>query len=331
MKINFRNPKFLRAARIVIAAIIGTLITNLSNIQHSVWIVISIIVVLYDQSTVGGTLQKGLFRASATILSAAISILTLYVFHNNQLANEIIAITGIFLYAYFFIGTKKSYIGAIGGVTLAILLLSNIANVDAAISRTLTIVMGVILGALTMIFFFPEYANKTKNQVLIHLLSQLENTLSNFMSKNISLEELHADFVSYERSYIQQLAQINRLMEESKFEMKIFQKKHLNNKLYQNMILHFRRINRLTGVLVHHLSDNKPRFDNNVAIVLKTIIEEIRDIKYFIHKNVPKEHDKTPEINIRIDTDDYELLFIIQTGKHILSEICLIRTIIQEI
>lgn len=328
MQINFRNPQFLRSARLVIAAIVGILITKLSSIQHSVWIVISIIVVLYDQSTVGGTIQKGIFRASATILSAIISIFTIYVFHNNLLINEIVSVIGIFLYGYFFMGTKKSYIGSIGGVTLAILLLSSIGDANAAISRATTIVIGVILAALTMIFFFPQYANKTKNQILVHLLSQLENRLSNFMNKNISLEELHTDFVIYERGYIQQLAQINRLMEESKFEIKIFHKKYLNNKLYQDMILHFRRINRLTGVLVHHLSDNKPRFDNNVAIVLNTIIEEIMSIKHFILKNMRKDQKQFSDLNLTIDTNNHEVIFIIQTAKHILSEICLIQRII---
>lgn len=93
----FGGQQLIRALRLVFAAIIGLIIAHLSHLPHSVWIVISIVVVLFDQSTVGGTIQKGGLRIIATIISACISIMALYLFKNNLLINEIIFILCLFM------------------------------------------------------------------------------------------------------------------------------------------------------------------------------------------------------------------------------------------
>lgn len=326
MIINTKNLHLISAIRLIFASTIGLIIGYLTNLPHSVWIVISIVVVLFDQSTVGGTIQKGIFRASATILSALISIFTLYLFKNNILINDIVFILCLFVYAYYFMGTKKSYIGVIGSVTIAIILLGDVGSIEGAVLRSITILLGVILAALSMLFFFPQYANKNKNQLLTHLLSQLENTLNNFMNKHITFEELHEDFIHYESTYLQQITLVNRLIDESKFEIKLFHKRRLDNKAYQETILHFRRINRLVGVLIHHLPNSNFRFNYNLAKIINDVIAKIKYVK----KYLTQQDNSWQNIIINkneyagFDTTDQDLLFAVHTIKHISSEIDLI-------
>lgn len=42
-------------------------------------------------------------------------------------------------------GTKKSYIGVLGSVTIAIILLNDPVNTSSAIFRSITIIIGVLL------------------------------------------------------------------------------------------------------------------------------------------------------------------------------------------
>ena len=93
---------------------------------------------------------------------------------------------------------------------------------------------------------------------------------------------------------------------------------------YQDSILHFRRINRLVGVLIHHLPETKLRFNSDLTQIINDVIVKIRLIKNFLTQN-------QLDINA-INEKDYpetaitnqDLLFAIHNVKHISREIDLI-------
>lgn len=150
------SEKTIMAARMAISMIIALIITTYFEIVEPTWVYISLFIVLFEQRTIGASLTRCSMRAIATISSALYSLIVILLFHNAYLMNIIGFVIGIFLYTYLFLGTKQSYIGILGCVTLAICLI-NYNDFTFVFMRPTNVIIGILIGFFTLRFFFqPE-------------------------------------------------------------------------------------------------------------------------------------------------------------------------------
>ena len=139
------STKLIRALRLVLALGAGFTLIHHLKIHMSNWVMVTTTIVLFDQQTVGGTLNRGRLRFWATFYGAALSILCILLFpHQPLVIWSFIAVT-TFGYGYLYMGSKDSYIGVMGVVTVSILLVNVGFSTPlvAALYRLSDIVIGI--------------------------------------------------------------------------------------------------------------------------------------------------------------------------------------------
>ena len=199
-------------------------------------------------------------------------------------------------------GTKKSYIGILGIVTLAILLLSGEApNFDNALYRLLDIVIGIAFALLSIILFFPEYATNKAYELINVSLLDIVNLLNMAKTEN-NLEIIQQQILQIENKFINDVANFNKTIEEAKYEWHARRNPQLIER-YNKAYLQIRRLYRLIIVIFYYELDNKKlttphikELFNQLSKILKNIISnKINENKenYLIAKNII---DQLPEI-----------------------------------
>lgn len=149
----------IRATRLILANLILYLITWYYQIPEREWALITVWFVMYDYTYVGDVWLKSWYRFLGTIFSALYGLIIIYFFYNNVVIKMLAFIPAIFIYAYFFMDTKRAYIAIIGGVTLSIILLNH-NDIGAAILRVFNVILGILMSMFMMRFFYPQYADK---------------------------------------------------------------------------------------------------------------------------------------------------------------------------
>lgn len=146
--LRLNQSSLIRSSRILLAMITGYTIAEILHIDHPLWIFTTSIVVIFDQSTIGGAVLRGFLRFSATIAGATIGLLVLVIFHNNQITNDITILICTFIFGYFFMDTKYSYIGVLGSIIIVIVLSTDLGNTDGikiAMDRVISILIGTVI------------------------------------------------------------------------------------------------------------------------------------------------------------------------------------------
>ena len=143
----------------------------------------------------------------------------MYCCGNDPVIDMAALVAGLFVYAYYFMGGDKVYIGTIGAVTLTIVLL-NYNDIDAAILRVLNIFIGVI-GSMFMIrFFYPQYARDKILGVQSDLVEGISHLLEDYLDKSLPQTTLQQRFLSFDHVYSGLNALFNRFIIEAKMETK---------------------------------------------------------------------------------------------------------------
>lgn len=213
------SEKTIMAARMVISLIIALIITTYFNIVEPTWVYISLFIVLFEQRTIGASLTRCSMRAIATLSSALYSLIIILLFHNAYLMNIIGFVIGIFLYTYLFLGTKKSYIGILGCVTLAICLI-NYNNFTYVFMRPTNVIIGILIGFFTLRFFFPTRATKVLILEIQKFLTEYA-TLSLYLA-NIedSTTDLHQHLEQCESNIAALILRFQTLISEAQVEIR---------------------------------------------------------------------------------------------------------------
>ncbi len=245
------------------------------QVPEGEWALITACIVLFEYTTVGGVLTKSYLRFLATFTSAIYSILVIYFFDNNPLVNIIAAIAGLFLYSYFFMDGKQSYVGILGSVTLTIMLF-NYNNIDAAILRPFNIIIGIIIAVVTLRFFYPEYARDRVMKAQADFILNLIQMLQNFLDTHKTLEVVKAEYLDYENKLIAGVASFNRYIEEAKIETKKMPLFITGN---ISIFGHAKRIYRLLSVLIYHLATDEIRTNSLIRENINEIIQRLETMR----------------------------------------------------
>jgi uncharacterized membrane protein YgaE (UPF0421/DUF939 family) len=217
--VGIDKEKTIRTWRLALTCIFLFLISWHYEIPESSWALVTIWFVMYEYSTVGGVLNKGLLRFLGTVLSALYGIIIIYFGGNNPLINLLALIPGLFIYTYFFMGNDKSYTGTIGAVTLTIVLL-NYNNIDVAIVRVFNVILGIVASIVMIRFFYPQYARNLviENQIL--WLNQLTALLQSYLDLCQEHGTVKNKSYDLEHSMLTNSPTYTRLVNEAKMETK---------------------------------------------------------------------------------------------------------------
>ena len=296
--------------------LLGLVVTNVFHIPHPMWLFITLVVVLFDQSTVGGAIYRGMLRVSATLAAASLGFLVLIIFHNNHIVNQITILCGTLIFAYFCMDRKHSYVGVLGSITLIMILADN-SGLELPFIRVITILSGTVVAILSMMVFFPLYAKNKIKQQIIDYLERIENTINIFISEEHSLADTQEHILKIESGLTTEITAFNRLADESRFESKI----RIN---YSRISLHIRRINRLLNIIFLNLPNDDIRYDLRLKIDLSNLAAVFNIIRNGIILGESCNCDNLltvdySTIDIRSATD-YELVFIYSTVNRIINE-----------
>ena len=320
------KSRLIRSSRILLAMVTGFIITKICHIEHPLWLFITSIVVIFDQSTVGGTVLRGSLRFSATIVGAIIGLLVLFIFHNNQAANDITILICILIFAYLFMDTKYSYIGVIGSITILIVLSTDLSNSDGisiGIDRIISILLGTIIAVANMIFFYPNYA---KHSIVTHIdksLEKIEITIKIFTNNNYSTSEISERILQVESEITTDITKFNRLIDEMKYET-------ITKINYPSTFIHIRRINRLLNVIFLEHNDKDIRTDIKLIKKLTQITNELDAIRQRLSNNSKN------KINLKIlkyseQAISHELIFIYSIVNKVIKELIELDTALTQI
>ena len=313
--IKLDKPRLIRSSRILLAMITGYFITKVFHIEHPLWLFITSIVVIFDQSTVGGAVFRGYLRFSATIAGAIIGLLVLHFFHNNPIANDITILIFTLVFAYLFMDTKYSYIGVISSITILIVLSSDFNNADGiniAIDRVISILIGTVIAVATMIVFYPNFATKNIIRHISSSLKEIEATIKIFTNKNYSISEISERILEVEDEITANITKFNRLVDEINYETR--------TKIdYHSIFIHIRRINRLLNVIFQDINNEDIRKDVLLITSLNQLTSELVKIRQRLSKKGSQET-CLPFLEYSEQNIDHELIFIYATVNRVINE-----------
>ncbi len=163
------SERLIHSVKTAIAVAIGFSLTRIVSFAYAQWIIITILVVMCAQIYVGGALQKGYLRFLGTLCGCCIALVVIEIFHSSVLSVFLALVIASFIFSYIATSSKEalSYLGTMGCVTLALILLGQKeSSLNYATARFLEISIGIVIATLVSQFIFPIHAKKKlrKNQ-----------------------------------------------------------------------------------------------------------------------------------------------------------------------
>ncbi len=269
----------IRAIRLVLTNIILFLLTWYYQVPQREWSLITVWFVMFDYSYVGGVWIKSTYRFLGTILSSLYGLTVVYFFYNNVVINILAFIPAIFIYIYFFMDTEKSYMGTIGCVTLAIVLLNH-NDIDAAILRTFNIFLGILASLFMMRFFYPQYARDSLIEIQAQCLEYFQAIFESLRETSLSFDALN-EVQKMNQNYLKKtLADFKMRIKEAKMETFETPEFVLHHQKSMDIIEHISQL--LSTLMCATAFDDirdKPDFQRLINGVLKQVDDLILVLK----------------------------------------------------
>lgn len=172
------GERLIHSIKTGFACLIGFVIIKLlhSHFSFDQWLIVTILVVMCAQISVGGIFYKSILRFMGTSVGSLLAAGAIIYFGNDTLTfAATIALAGM---AFSYVATgNKTYadVGTLGAVTTAIILINPNPSLRLAFERFCEITMGITIAALVSQFILPIHARThlRRNQTnTIHLLSE---------------------------------------------------------------------------------------------------------------------------------------------------------------
>lgn len=157
-----------------LACLIGFAIIRLFSFEISQWVIITIVVVMCAQLSVGSVIQKSYMRFLGTLTGSIIAALTIIFFGQDEVAYATVIALSATFFGYVATGEKTyAEIGSLGVVTVIIILIGKDPTLRSALDRFLEISIGILIAALVSQFFFPVHARKHLRELQAKTIRQL--------------------------------------------------------------------------------------------------------------------------------------------------------------
>lgn len=281
---KFTPEKIVRATRLSLAMLISVIYTNYVGISEGIAVTMTCAILLYDNPTVGGTINKSRLRFLGTFIGFAFAMIFIIGFTNNLIINLIGIVLGAFVAAYWFMDNKFSYIGIMICATVPMLLINN-GDINGAFLRVLCISLGVIIAYILICFFYPDYA---RNRILV----SIKNTVNELQAILLTIKESN-NYIDIEKIYllneaniIKEFAKIVRWHNELIYETKKSPQYSISTFAIYS---HLRHIYHLISVMVFHLESNTIK-DYKTQVLVQNILEQSQMIIELLDKNLSSHH-----------------------------------------
>ncbi len=278
---QFTTEKRIRATRLCLAMLISFMYTSYVGVSEGIWVVMTCPIVLFDNATLGGTLNKSHLRFWGTFFSAAFGMIFIVGFANNVIINVIAIGLGVFLATYWYMDGKQGYAGGLITWTLPILLLNN-NNLKSAFLRLLNISLGIIISYFLLRFFYPEYARNRMLSSMQKTIEELETMLIAITDTKLSDAAIQAMYLQHETKILANINGFIRWQNEAELETKAHPEYvESGSRAY----LHVRRLYRLLSVIIFHFDCSKIRTNNDVMDKFNLITQQMDLIIQALHNN----------------------------------------------
>lgn len=159
-----------------LACLIGFGLMRFFPFEINQWLIITIIVVMSAQLSVGSVIQKSYMRFLGTLSGSVIALLTIVFFKNDEWAYGAVIAVSTMIFSYIATG-EKGYAesGTLGAVTVVIILIGQNPTLRSAIERFLEISLGILIAALVSQFVLPIHASRHLRDLQAKTIRQLRS------------------------------------------------------------------------------------------------------------------------------------------------------------
>lgn len=282
--LHFSNPKIIHSFKTALACLIGYFLVRWTPLPQSQWIVITILVVMSAQPSVGSLFVKAKMRFWGTVFGALASAIIILLCHNNYLglAVAIFIFTAVFSYIASIPG-DVSYVGTLGSVTVIIIILSENPTLTIAGQRFIEIFLGIAISFLVSQFVFPIRSHNMFLKSLGSTLLDLHEYFEHCFETNAA--ELDADLIDMNDKILVTFSQQRRFIQETGLELGKLRKDktvfqtilHTEGKIYQaiNTIYHGFHANLESKALIQSLTGFN-RFKQEMSLFLLQLSQAVR-------------------------------------------------------
>lgn len=243
--------RLIHSIKTVIACLLGLLLTKVISLPTDQWVVITIIVVMCAQIYVGSVLQKAYLRFLGTIIGCIFAALAIIIGGGNNLTSAIAIGLSSFIFSYLATGQESlSYLGTLGAVTTAIILLGQNPTLLLALQRFLEISLGLFIATIVSQYVLPIQASTHLRRSQAKTLEQLRDYYAEAMI-NHRTEKENFDYHELDENIVKSLLKQRQLAKESSRErLGGFDPEHFSQFLYSEREM-LRAITFMHYALVH--------------------------------------------------------------------------------
>lgn len=200
-----------------------------SYLMFDQWLIVTILVVMCAQISVGSIFYKSILRFIGTCLGSLLAAFTIIAFGNDTLVFAlVIALSGV-IFSYIATGQKNySDAGTLGAVTTAIILINPTPTLSLTLERFIEITLGILIATLISQFIMPIHARKHLRRSQAFALRLLGDYYRQAISTSTDDKELISRI---DDKIVQSLSTQRKLAKDakqellgSKFEPEIFKK-----------------------------------------------------------------------------------------------------------
>ena len=278
---NFTQSQFTRAARLSVAMIISFVYVAYIGMSDGVWVVMTCAIILFDNPTLGGTINKSHLRFWGTFFAAGFSLIFIIGFANNVIINLCGIVIGTFLAAYWYMDSAQGYIGGLISWTLPIILLNN-NDIKSAFLRLMNIIIGIIISYIMLRFFYPEYARDNMLKSMQNTLIELKALLSSISDPELNAEQIQNLYLNHESKILTEINRFVRWENEARWETKQAPE-------YVDVAvlayLHIRRLYRLLSVVIFHFDCHEIRHNLQIQPRLIQVRQQLEEMISALEQN----------------------------------------------
>lgn len=321
---KFTPEKLIRATRLSLAMLISVAYITYVGISEGIAVTMTCAIILYDNPTVGGAINKSYLRFLGTLLGFLIAMVFIIGFANSMVSNVIGIIIGVFMAAYWFIDNKYSYVGIMTCATLPMLLLND-GDIRTAFLRLLSISLGVLIAYLLNCFFYPDYA---RNRILITfktLITELNTLLDTLAEKGFTQEEFAKLYLAKEVLIIKEFAKFVRWHGEAQRETL-----PLYTTAAFSVYANFRHIYHLLSIMAFNLEISEMQSDDISQNQLRAILAKSMVIINSLDMNYSN-YFMPAEFNLHQTKDSAQKHTVLEYKDQDLSSTIIIANIVDEI
>lgn len=217
-----------------LACLIGFVITQLFYFEIEQWLIITIVVVMCAQISVGSVIQKSYARFLGTLVGSVIALFSISFFHQDEVVYGMVIAISAMIFSYVATGEKNyAEAGTLGAATVVIILIGKNPTIRSALERFLEINLGILIATLVSQFILPIHARKHLRELQAKTIRQLRTFYQLNQVAVKGIENLE-DYQKLEEDIVQLLIKQRKLSADAAREPigEVFKTIHFQQLLY---------------------------------------------------------------------------------------------------